>query len=79
VQVVITPNVREAYEMAWGRIDERGCATRRAVRATPHGFVEDVLAVVGVWDSEDDMKEWMQRLGPILELRHGVGWSAGSR
>jgi uncharacterized protein (DUF2384 family) len=26
--------------------------------------------VVDVWDSEDDMKDWMQALAPILEDSH---------
>ena len=29
--------------------------------------VDNVLHVVDVWDSEDDMNDWMLTLGPILE------------
>jgi hypothetical protein len=69
VHVVNTPNsgAREAYEAAWRRIDDEGL--RHPVGRLSHTawMAGDVLHVVDVWDSADDMAKWMTQLAPILE------------
>lgn len=69
VHVVNTPknDAGEAYEAAWRRIDEQGLRHPKGRQSHTAWIVEDVLHVVDVWDSEDDMKHWMQTLAPILE------------
>jgi uncharacterized protein (DUF2384 family) len=69
VHVVNTPksDVREAYDAAWRRIDEQGLRHPQGRQSHTAWVVDDVLHVVDVWDSEDDMKEWMQTLAPILD------------
>jgi uncharacterized protein (DUF2384 family) len=69
VHVVNTPksDVREAYEMAWRRIDEQGLRHPKGRQSHTAWVVDDVLHVLDVWDSEDDMNDWMQTLAPILD------------
>lgn len=69
VHVVNTPKseVGEAYEAAWRRMDEQGLRHPKGRQSHTAWIVDDVLHVVDVWDSEDDMKHWMQILAPILE------------
>ena len=45
---------------------------RMGARATPRGLVGDVLHVVDVWDSRDNMLAFMSELGPIVE-ESGMG------
>jgi uncharacterized protein (DUF2384 family) len=72
VHIVNTPktDVGEAYEAAWRRIDEKGLRHPKGRQSHIAWVVDDVLHVVDVWDSEDDMKDWMQTLAPILEDSH---------
>jgi uncharacterized protein (DUF2384 family) len=69
VHVVNTPKhaVREAYETAWRRIDEHGLRHPRGRQSHTAWVVGDVLHVVDVWDSEEEMRDWMQTLAPILK------------
>jgi hypothetical protein len=69
VHVVNTPknDVGEAYEAAWRRIDEEGLRHPNGRHSHTAWIVGDVLHVVDVWDSEDHMNRWMQRLAPILK------------
>lgn len=69
VHVVNTPknDAREAYQAAWRRIDEQGLRHPKGRQSHTAWIVGDVLHVVDVWDSEDDMLHWMQTLAPILE------------
>jgi uncharacterized protein (DUF2384 family) len=60
-------DVREAYEAAWRRIDKLGLRHPKGRQSHIAWVVDDVLHVVDVWDSEDDMNQWMQTLAPILE------------
>jgi hypothetical protein len=68
VHVVNTPkpNVRVAYETAWRRIDEQGLRHPKGRQSHTAWTVDDVLHVVDVWDSQDEMAHWMQTLAPIL-------------
>jgi uncharacterized protein (DUF2384 family) len=69
VHIVNTPmsDVREVYEMAWRRIEEQGLRHPKGRQSHTAWVVDDVLHVVDVWDSEDDMNAWMPTLAPILE------------
>jgi uncharacterized protein (DUF2384 family) len=69
VHIANTPksDVREAYEVAWQRIAEQGLRHPKGRQSHTAWVVDDVLHVVDVWDSEDDMHDWMQTLAPILE------------
>ena len=69
VHIVNTPknDVREAYEAAWRRMDEEGLRHPKGRQCHTAWLVGDVLHVVDVWDSEDDMNDWMGTLAPILE------------
>jgi uncharacterized protein (DUF2384 family) len=61
------PDAREAYESAWRRIDEQGLRHPKGRQSHTAWVVDDVLHVVDVWDSEDDMNDWMRTLAPLLE------------
>jgi uncharacterized protein (DUF2384 family) len=61
------PDAREAYESAWRRIDEQGLRHPKGRQTHTAWVVDDVLHVVDVWDSEDDMNDWMRTLAPLLE------------
>ena len=67
--LVNTPksDAREAYEAAWRRIDEQGVRHPAGRQSHTAWLVGDVLHVVDVWDSEDDMNTWLKTLGPILQ------------
>jgi heme-degrading monooxygenase HmoA len=69
VHIVNTPknDAREAYEAAWRQIDEQGLRHPKGRQTHTAWLVGDVLHVVDVWDSEDDMNDWMKTLAPILE------------
>jgi hypothetical protein len=69
VHVVNTPNpdARGSYLAAWQRIDEQGLQHPAGRRSHTAWLTGDVLHVVDVWDSPDDMRQWMSTLGPILE------------
>ena len=69
VHVVNTPknDVGAAYRAAWRRIDEQGLRHPTGRQSHTAWIVNNVLHVVDVWDSEDDMEHWMQTLAPILE------------
>lgn len=68
VHVVNKPksDVREAYEMGWRRIDEEGLRHPKGRQSHTAWVVGDVLHVLDVWDSEDNMNDWMRTLAPIL-------------
>jgi len=67
--IINTPksDVREAYEGAWAGFDEHN--VRHPVGRQSHTawLVGDVLHVVDVWDSEDDMNAFMQIAGQVIE------------
>ena len=69
VHLVNTPknDAREAYETAWRRIDEHGLRHPKGRQSHTAWLVDDVLHVVDVWDSEEQMHQWMQTLAPILQ------------
>ena len=69
VHVVNTanPGAREAYQAAWRRIDEQGLKHPAGRRSHTAWLTGDMLHVVDVWDSPDDMRQWMSTLAPILE------------
>jgi uncharacterized protein (DUF2384 family) len=69
VHVVNTPksDVREAYERAWRQIDEEGLRHPQGRQSHTAWVVGDVLHVVDVWDSEENMNDWMRTLAPILD------------
>jgi hypothetical protein len=67
--IVNTPksDAREAYQSAWRRMDEQGLSHPAGRQSHTAWMVGDVLHVVDVWDSEDDMNAWLKTLGPILQ------------
>jgi hypothetical protein len=69
VHIVNTPkkDARAAYQKAWRQIDERGLRHPKGRQSHTAWMVDGVLHVVDVWDSADDMKQWMQALTPILQ------------
>jgi hypothetical protein len=69
VHVVNTPNsdAREAYEAAFRRIEEQGLFPPVGQRGHIVWLVGDVLHVLDVWDSVDNMKAFMEKLAPILD------------
>jgi hypothetical protein len=69
VHVVNTanPDARGAYQAAWRRIDEQGLRHPAGRRSHTAWLTGDVLHVLDVWDSPDDMRQWMSTLAPILE------------
>ena len=60
-------DAREAYDAAWVRMDERGLRHPAGRQSHTAWLVGDVLHVLDVWDSPDDMNVFMQKLGPILQ------------
>lgn len=68
VHVVNKPmnDVRTAYETGWRLIDEQGLRHPNGRQSHTAWVVDDVLHVVDVWDSEENMNNWMQALAPIL-------------
>jgi hypothetical protein len=66
--IVNTPNenARNAYSESWTRIDERGLHHPRGRQSHTAFMVGNVLHVVDVWDSEEDMNAFMTQLAPIL-------------
>ena len=60
-------DARGAYEAAWGRIDEQGMRHPDGRRSHTAWLVGDVLHVVDVWDSADEMNDWLKKLAPILQ------------
>lgn len=69
VHITNTPksDAREAYEGSWRRMDERGIRHPPGRQSHTAYMVGDVLHVFDVWDSRDDMEEFMSVLGPILQ------------
>jgi hypothetical protein len=69
VHVVNAPksDARESYEAAWQRLEEQGLVPPAGQRSHTAWLVGDVLHVLDVWDSVDDMKVFMAKLGPILQ------------
>ncbi|MGZ4543652.1 MAG: hypothetical protein ACXVXI_11140 [Mycobacteriaceae bacterium] len=57
----------QAYEAAWRRIDERGLRHPQGRQSHTAWLVGDVLHVLDVWDSEEEVDAWMATLGPILQ------------
>jgi hypothetical protein len=69
VHVVNTPksDVREAYEAALKRLEEQGLRHPAGRQSHTAWVVGDVLHVLDVWDSQDELDAFMLRLGPILQ------------
>ena len=69
VHIVNTPkpDVPEAYEASWTRFDEHGARHPAGRRSHTAWLVGDVLHVVDVWDSVEDMNAFMQIAGQIIE------------
>jgi hypothetical protein len=69
VHIVNTPkaDVREAYAAAWRAVDERGAHDPPGRLSHAAWLVGDVLHVVDVWDSPDNMRHFMDILVPILD------------
>ena len=61
VHITNTPksDVREAYEASWTRFDEHGVRHPTGRQSHTAWLVGDVLHVVDVWDSEEDMNAFM--------------------
>ena len=68
VHIVNTPksDVREAYEASWTRFDERDARHPAGRQSHTAWLVGDVLHVVDVWDSEDDMNTFMKIAGEVI-------------
>ena len=68
VHVLNTPksDVREAYEAGWKRLEEQDLRHPAGRQSHTAWVVGDVLHVLDVWDSQDDLDAFMLRLGPIL-------------
>ena len=68
VHIVNTPksDAREAYEEAWRRMDAQDLRHPKGRQLHTAWMVGDVLHVLDVWDSEDELNAWMQTLAPIL-------------
>jgi hypothetical protein len=62
-----TNDAREAYQAAWRHIDQQGLRHPKGRVSHTAWIVDDVLHVLDVWDSQDDVQHWMQTLAPILE------------
>jgi hypothetical protein len=69
VHVVNTPksDARGAYEAAWRRLEEHGLVPPAGQRSHTVWLVGEVLHVLDVWDSVEDMNVFMEKLGPILQ------------
>jgi hypothetical protein len=69
VHIVNTPkqDVREAYQTAWRQIDQQGLRHPKGRQSHTAWVVDDVLHVVDVWNSAEEMQQWMQTLPPILQ------------
>ena len=59
-------DARRDYEAAWHRMDEEGLRHPTGRQSHTAWMVGDVLHVLDVWDSEDNMNAWMQQLAPML-------------
>jgi len=62
VHITNTPksNAREAYETSWTRFDEHGILHPTGRQSHTAWLVGDVLHVVDVWDSEENLNSFMQ-------------------
>jgi hypothetical protein len=69
VHIVNTPkaDAREAYQTAWRRIDQQGLSHPKGRQSHTAWVVDDVLHVLDVWTSADELQHWMQTLTPILQ------------
>ncbi len=69
VHIVNTPkpDVREAYHASWSRLDEHEARHPSGRQSHTAWLVGDVLHVVDVWDSEDDLNAFMQIAGQVIE------------
>jgi len=69
VHIVNTPkpDVREAYEASWSRFDAHGARHAAGRRSHTAWLVGDVLRVVVVWDSQENMNAFMQIAGEAIE------------
>ena len=74
VHIVNTPkcDVREAYDAGWRLLDGQGVHHPSGRLSHTAWLVDDVLHVVDVWASSDDMGHFMSILGPILDETHMV-------
>jgi len=62
VHITNTPksDAREAYETSWTRFDEHGIRHPTGRQSHTAWLVGDVLHVVDVWDSEENLNAFMQ-------------------
>jgi hypothetical protein len=69
VHVVNTPKSdgRAAYEAGWKRLAEQGLRHPVGRQSHTAWLVGDVLHVMDVWDTQDDLDAFMRKLGPILQ------------
>jgi hypothetical protein len=69
VHITNTPksDVREAYEASWTKFDEFGVRHPTGRQSHTAWLVGDVLHVVDVWDSEEDMNTFMQVAIRVIE------------
>jgi uncharacterized protein (DUF2384 family) len=68
VHITNTPkaDVRQAYAASWTRFDEHGARHPSGRQSHTAWLVGDVLHVVDVWDSEEDMNTFMQIAGQVI-------------
>jgi hypothetical protein len=68
VHITNTPksDVREAYEASWTRFDRHGVRHPSGRRSHTAWLVGDVLHVVDVWDSEEEMNAFMRIAGEVI-------------
>jgi hypothetical protein len=69
VHITNTPksDVREAYESSWTKFDEHGVRHPTGRQSHTAWLVGDVLHVVDVWDSEENMNSFMQVALPVID------------
>jgi hypothetical protein len=69
VHIVNTPksDASEAYQKAWRKMDEQGLRHPAGRQSHTAWLVGDVLHVLDVWNSSDEMNAWMKTLAPILQ------------
>jgi len=69
MHVVNTPkeDAREAYLSSWERLDERGARHPTGRLSHTAWLVGDVLHVVDVWESQEELNAFMPVVGQVME------------
>ena len=69
VHIVNAPksDVREAYEASWTKFDEHGVRHPSGRQSHTAWLVGDVLRVVDVWASEEDMNTFMRVAMQVID------------